>query len=443
MNIEEFQAKEMLRDYGIAVPAGAVAASAEQARDLGAELAGERWMVKAQIPAGGRGAGEFAGAGPGEADGGGGKSRSGRFVGDGAKHHRGGIRSAASVDEIHAHAAAMLGGALITAQTDAAGQVVKRVYVEQAVRIERELAIALRIDEGRRRLVVMLFEHGGMGIEDAAATPQTVHTVSIDADGAADQAQLGISLTALDLTAALQDQLRDIIAHLIRLFRERDASSIEINPLAVVDGAVLALDAKMTFDNHALFRQPALRTMQEALDADSQLAALEGFNYIPLGGDIACLAVGAGLAMATLDAVHHGGGRAANFLNVPPDAKVNRILSALQALLARRGARSLLINVFGGGIMRCDAIADAILLARRRQPLKIPATVRLAGTNAALANRRLKESAPEIFLAANLADAAAHAVAASKGGSAARAPASAGSRATKWLGMLGLGRRAV
>ncbi len=407
MHIQEFQAKKLLAGYGVRVPKGEAAATADEARLAGERLAGKttgktasKWVVKAQVYAGGRGQGAFA---------------------DG----RSGVRMAGSVDEVHAHALAMLGQSLVTAQTDADGLPVEQVYVEQALTVERELALSLLVDERNRRLTLLLFERGGVEIEGTAADqPTSMHRLAVHPVHGADAGQLHTEVAKLGLDTPLQNQLEEICAGVIRLFCEKDASLIEINPLAVCGGELVALDAKMTFDKNALFRQPDILAMEMENDSKRghRLAVIDDFNYVPLGGDIACLTVGAGLSMATLDAIRHYHGQPANFLDLPPDAKVNRVVSALSALLDNPRVKSLLVNVFGGGIMRCDTVADAILLINHNQPITLPMTVRLSGTNSELANRRLKESIPGIFLAANLAEAAEAAVAdAETGGKPSRA----------------------
>ena len=408
MNIQEFQAKQLLGTCGINVPAGEVARTADEAREAGRRLPGSKWLVKAQICAGGRGRGRFADS-------------------------TSGISMANSPDEIHACAAAMLGNTLVTAQTGAEGLPVERVYVEQAVNIERELAVSLMVDEKNRRLALLLFACGGSGIEDAAADdPDSVYAIPVSPVSGADADQLHRGVANLMLTKSLQGQLKEIIDKIIRLFCETDASLIEINPLAVSGDDLIAVDAKMTFDNNALFRQRAILEMGDAPAQAHRVASLDGFNYIPLDGDIACLAVGAGLSMATLDAIRHYGGRPANFLDLPPDSRVNRVVGALEVVLSNPNTKSLLVNVFGGGIMRCDTVSDAILLVNHSNPIRIPLAVRLSGTNSELANRRLRESAPAISLVSNLAEAAQSAVAAVERGSAVRAPV-APSWLAKWL----------
>ncbi len=417
MHIQEFQAKKMLSEYGINVPPGEVAHTADAAREAGKRLGGTAWMVKAQISAGGRGRGAFAGK----------QHADGQQTGGQQAEAQGGIRRANSLDEIHTHASAMLGKSLITAQTTAAGLPVTRVYIERAVAVERELALSMVVDERRKCLAVLLFGQGGGNIEgSAAAHPESVHRITVQLKngvGEMNRAQLNSALAALALDESLSRQLSEIISKIVRLFCEKDASLVEINPLAVSNDALsnrslFALDAKMSFDNNALHRQPAISAMESELTRDHRLASIDGFNYIPLDGDIACFAVGAGLSMATLDAIRHYHGTPANFLDLPPDSKVNRVVSALQILLAQPGIKSLMVNVFGGGIMRCDTISDAILLVNHSTPISVPVTARLAGTNAALANRRLFESVPGVFLSTNLGEAARVAVEMAKSGGA-------------------------
>ncbi len=421
MNIEEFQAKKLLSAYGIRVPQGEAASTADEARDAGERLEGSRWMVKAQICAGGRGRGAFV-------------HSDSPVANTPTAADESGIRTARDLDQLRAHAADMLGKSLVTAQTGAEGLPVRRVYVEQALDSAREVALAMRVDERSRRLVLLLFEHGGGDIEDAAAAkPDSVHRISVTLAGGVDADRLRAATAKLGLDESMQNELGEVIAKTAQLFRDKDARLIEINPLAACAGHWFALDAKMAFDNNALFRQQDIRELENARTPGHRLASLDGFNYIPLDGDVACLSVGAGLSMATLDAVRQVGGRPANFLDLPPDSKVNRVVGALEALLANPRAGSLLVNVFGGGIMRCDTISDAILLINHGTPITLPLTVRLAGTNAELANRRLKESIPGVFLAGNLAEAAESAVAAAAPVGTRPRP----SRMAKWRAALG------
>ena len=388
MNLQEFQAKELLNAVGIRVPPGEIVASAGAAREAGRRLPGSKWMVKAQVHAGGRGRGTLPDC-------------------------KSGIRVAHTPDEIHTHADAMLGKVLVTAQTGAGGLPVAQVYVEQAVEVDRELALSVVVDERSRALVVLLFREGGSGIEDTAARdPAALERVAVDPTRGVDAGELEAAVGKLGLSASLQSELTEIVGKAVGLFCDKDASLIEINPLAVSAGGWVALDARMSFDNNALFRQPEILQLEGGVTGDRRLSSLDGFNYLPLDGSVACLSVGAGLSMATLDAVRHYGGRPANFLDLPPDSRVNKVVGALEVLLANRRTQCLLVNVFGGGIMRCDTVADAVLLVNRSSPIRVPMIVRLSGTNSELANRRLKESIPEIRLAANLAEAAECAVAA-------------------------------
>ncbi len=386
MNIQEFQAKQLLHSYGVRIPEGGVASTAEQAEEIGSQLGGCQWMVKAQIHAGGRGEGALVRPGKGS-----------------------GIRVADDLADIRRHANAMLGHRLTTRQTGPEGLAVRQVYVEQSLTIEREMALSMLIDDQNREMRLLLSRIGGVDIEALTARmPESVYYLSVSLVGGVDETALERVLDQFELGEPIKSRLQETIARVVRLFIDKDASLVEINPLAIVDKEVVALDAKIAFDNNALFRQPENRHLESEGERQGsrRQASLDGFNYIPLDGDIGCVTVGAGLSMAVLDAIHHCGGCPANFLDIPPDSKVNRVRSALELLLSQTGVNSVLVNVFGGGIMRCDTVCDALLLVNKSNPIKIPLIIRLLGTNADLANRRLRESMPSLLFATNMAEAA-------------------------------------
>ncbi len=396
MHIHEYQAKQLLAKYGVPVPDGGVASTVDEATRIARDMGGGAWMIKAQIHAGGR--------------------RSGHF--DGAPQGEGGVRLANSITDVEKHAGEMLGHALITSQTRPSGSDVERVYVERACDVASELYLGMLVDRHTSRVTLVASAAGGVNIESIAKEhPESVIKRAIDPNEglATDTAQELAS--ELALKGGQAEAAVGVIQTLYQIFTELDASLIEINPLAVTaTGEVMALDATLTFDDNALFRHPDIQALRD--DAELQLGELEaaqhGINYVKLDGNIGCLASGAGTALATLDAVHLFGGEPANFLDVPPVAQVGRVKDALRLLLSDPGVASILVNVFGGGIMRCDTIADAIIMANRETPLKVPLIARLAGTNATFAIRRLKDAGPDIVFASDLADAADKAVTAAK-----------------------------
>ncbi|WP_424946422.1 ADP-forming succinate--CoA ligase subunit beta [Candidatus Spongiihabitans sp.] len=391
MNLYEYQGKRLLAGYGIAIPKGEIAITPEQAGEVGNRLGGEQWMVKAQIRSGGRGEGRIEG-----------------------NQLTSGVHKADSITSIRRFTNDMLGNKLITRQTGTEGASVDRVYIEQALVSGKELSMAMLVDAKVKKVVLLYSDKGGTNIESVAARhPDSIHTLEIDWPQGAPPPQLESMVKNLDLEAALAEKAKQVVNNMYKLFIERDASLVEINPLVVVGDDLVALDAKIAMDENAMFRQQDNQYLEQdnyRLDGRLQ-ASRDGFNYFKLDGNIGCLAVGAGLSMATIDAIKYLGGEPANFLDLPPDSKVSRSRSAIELVLSSDRINSVLINVFGGGIMRCDTIADAILLVNQSSPITVPLIVRLAGTNAALAIRRLRESMPNIILARNMAEAAEQAVA--------------------------------
>jgi succinyl-CoA synthetase beta subunit len=396
MNLHEYQAKAILRDHGIRVPAGEVAETPGEATAAAERIGGERWMVKAQIAAGGRAEGTFKG-----------------------QELKSGIRAVTNLVNVGTESRSMLGHRLITAQTGADGLPVDRVYIEQAMRVESEIALMLVVDEYNQSLVLLLSAGGGTGIESTLRDdPSAVVRIPVSIDHGPDTSALDDALSRLGLDETGAASLHELVARMVSLAGEMDLTLLEINPAGLAGDEYIVLDAKIIADDNALYRQPGLVALdaQDSTAGNRRRASSDGFNYIRMDGDIACMTVGAGLSMATLDTLMQFGGRPANFLDLPPDSKVNRVTSALELLLGGDGIRCLLINVFGGGIMRCDTVSDALQIINSVHPFRVPVVVRLAGTNADLASRRLRESMPGVVQAHNMADAARVAVQLAKTG---------------------------
>ena len=386
MNLHEYQGKGILSSYGISVPRGEVASTPDQAEKTTSQIGGTHWMVKAQVLAGGRARGHVEG-----------------------NRDMAGIRRAGNPGEVRRISMEFLGNNLITSQTGAQGERIEKVYIEQALEVERELAVAMLVDPHTKRMTLIYTHLGGSDIESVAAQhPGLLRKLEIDKAAGPSAKKIEKAAGELALNAGLSARFGETVNRLFRFFVERDATLVEINPLAVRGDDLLALDAKVSLDENALFRQPENRQLE--LDnkiADGRLrASWDGFNYFRLGGNIGCLTVGAGLAMATLDTIHACGGQPANFLDLPPDSQMSRTRDAIEVILGNPEARVLLINVFGGGIMRCDTIADALLLVKRSASHLPPIVVRLAGTNAELAIRRLREAMPEVVVASDMGEVA-------------------------------------
>ena len=393
MNIHEYQAKELLRRYDVAVPNGCVAFTPEEAAQAARKLGGPIWVVKSQIHAGGRGAGRFAGDPSG----------------------KGGVRVVKSIDEVQANASQMLGATLVTKQTGPAGREVRRLYIEEGCDIARELYLGILIDRATSRITVMASTEGGMEIEEVAAhTPEKILKVAIDpASGIqpfhARRLAFGLGLSGKQVAAATR-----FILSAYRAFTELDASIVEINPLVVTgSGDVIALDAKFNFDDNALFRHPDIEAMRDESEEDpaETEAARHALNYVRLDGNIGCMVNGAGLAMATMDIIKLYGGEPANFLDVGGGATKERVTAAFRLILADPKVEGILVNIFGG-IMRCDVIAEGVIAAARDVDLTVPLVVRLEGTNVELGKTILRDSGLPILSANHLADAAEKVVAA-------------------------------
>jgi succinyl-CoA synthetase beta subunit len=387
MNIHEYQAKQLLAKYGVAVPKGGVAYTADEAVKVAEDLGGPVWVVKSQIHAGGRGAG--------------------RFKDDDSD--KGGVRVVKSVDEVRENVAGMLHKILVTKQTGEEGKEVKRVYIEEGCDIARELYLGILIDRATSRVTIMASTEGGMEIEEVAeATPEKILRIDIDpATGIQPfhtrQIAFGLGLEGDQIKAASR-----FLLAMYEAFTELDASIVEINPLVVTgSGDVFALDAKMNFDDNALFRHKDVAELRDEDEEDpTELeAAKHDLNYITLDGSIGCMVNGAGLAMATMDIIKLYGGSPANFLDVGGGATKERVTTAFKLILSDPNVESILVNIFGG-IMRCDVIAEGVVAAAREVSLDVPLVVRLAGTNVELGKKILEDSGLPIVSADNLADAA-------------------------------------
>ena len=387
MNIHEYQAKSLLKKFGVAVPNGGIAYTPDEAIQAAKELPGPVWVVKSQIHAGGRGAGRFKDGDP----------------------DKGGVRLAKSIAEVSAHATAMLGRTLVTKQTGEAGKEVKRVYIEDGCDIAREIYLSILMDRVTSRITVMASTEGGMDIEEVAEkTPEKIIKVAIDpvfgmGGFYARQIAFGLGLEGKQIPSAVK-----LLTSMYKAFTELDASLIEVNPLVVTgSGDVIALDAKMNFDDNALYRHPEIAEMRDEDEEDpTELeASKHELNYIKLDGSIGCMVNGAGLAMATMDIIKLYGAEPANFLDVGGGATKDRVTTAFKIILSDPNVEGILVNIFGG-IMRCDVIAEGVVAAAREVSLQVPLVVRLEGTNVDLGKKILSESGLTIIAADNLADAA-------------------------------------
>lgn len=378
MNLHEYQSKALFADFGIPVPEGRIAATAEQAVAAAEALGGELWVVKAQVHAGGRG-------------------------------KAGGVKLARSTDEVAQHAEAMLGTQLVTHQSGPEGLPIDTVYVEQGSSIDRELYLSLLVDRDSERVVIMASAAGGMDIEQVAEeTPEQILTAALHpAAGLCDYQAREIGF-GLGLNKQQQRELGDILAKLVKLFHDCDASLVEINPLITTgEGNVVALDAKINVEDNALFRQKAIEELRDEAQEDEKEreARDHDLNYVSLDGNIACMVNGAGLAMATMDLIKLHGGEPANFLDVGGGATAERVTEAFKIILANEKVEAILVNIFGG-IVRCDLIAEGIIAAVRDVGVEVPVVVRLEGTNVKRGRQLLADNDLPITAADDLTDAA-------------------------------------
>jgi malate-CoA ligase subunit beta len=382
MDIHEYQAKELLANFGVPVPRGNVAYTPDQAVYCAREIGGNRWVIKAQIHSGGRG-------------------------------QAGGVRICTSEHEVHAAAADLLGRTLVTKQTGPKGKLVQRLYIEAAVPIARELYVGFVLDRRAERVCVLATAEGGMEIEDIAAQrPESLVREVIEPAVGMQAFQARELCFGLGLDATQVPDATRAILGAYRAFRDLDATMVEINPLAVTqDGRVLALDAKMQFDDNALFRRPNVRELRDYTEEDPREAEASkyGLNYVGLSGEIGCIVNGAGLAMATMDMIKLAGAEPANFLDVGGGASPERVAAAFRLVLSDPQVKVVLVNIFAG-INRCDWVAQGVVQAARELGLNVPIIARLAGTNVDEGRRILKQSGLAITTADSLAEAGAKAV---------------------------------
>jgi len=385
VKIHEYQAKEILRDHGVPIPNGGVVGTPAEAKELAFRLGGKA-VVKVQIHAGGRG-------------------------------KAGGVRRVGSPEEAEQAAFDLLGRSLVTHQTGPEGALVEKVLVEEGVSITRELYVGAVVDRHAASLVIMASEAGGMEIEEVAARfPEKVLKVQVD-PASGFQPFHGRKLAyGLGLPAPLIKPASELIGNLYEVFEAKDCSLAEINPLVVTeDGRLLALDAKLTFDDNALFRHPELHALRDP-NQESSLeveASRYGLSYIKLGGDVGCMVNGAGLAMATMDIIKLHGGEPANFLDVGGGASAEQIENAFRILISDRAVRAVFINIFGG-ILRCDRLAEGIIQAVKKLDVKVPVIIRMEGTNVEQGRRMLQESGLNFITASDMADGARRSVEAAR-----------------------------
>ncbi|MFY9332854.1 MAG: ADP-forming succinate--CoA ligase subunit beta [Porticoccaceae bacterium] len=387
MNLHEYQGKQLFAEYGLPVSTGVAAKTVEEAVAAADTIGGDRWVVKAQVHAGGRG-------------------------------KAGGVKLVSSKAEIEAFAKQWLGKNLVTYQTDAKGQPVSRILVETCTDIAKELYLGAVVDRGTRRIVFMASTEGGVEIEKVAEeTPEKILKAIIDPVTGAQPYQARELAFKLGLEGVQIKQFVTIFLGLAKLFKERDLALLEINPLVITsEGNLHCLDAKIVIDGNAMYRQPTLKAMHDPSQEDAREAHAAAFelNYVALDGNIGCMVNGAGLAMGTMDIVQLHGGAPANFLDVGGGATKERVVEAFKIILSDENVKAVLINIFGG-IVRCDLIADGVIGAVAEVGVKVPVVVRLEGNNAELGTKKLAESGLDIIAAISLTDAAQQVVKAAEG----------------------------
>ena len=384
MKIHEYQAKEVLRKFGVPTPRGVPCFSVDEAVKAAQSIPGKVWVVKAQIHAGGRGKG-------------------------------GGVKLAKSPDEVKAFAGQILGMQLKTHQTGPEGQKVRRLLIEEGADIKKELYVGMVVDRVTQKVCLMASSEGGMDIEEVAAhAPEKIHKVFVDPETGLKDAEADAVAAKIGIPAASVAQARTVLQALYKAFWDTDASLAEINPLVLTgDGRVVALDAKINFDSNALFRHPdlvALRDLDEEDAAEIEASKFD-LSYISLDGNIGCLVNGAGLAMATMDTIKLYGAEPANFLDVGGGATAEKVTEAFKIMLKNPKVKGILVNIFGG-IMQCDTIATGVVAAAREVHLSVPLVVRMKGTNDEMGRKILRDSGLPIISADNMADAAQKIVAA-------------------------------
>jgi len=387
MNLHEYQAKQLFREYGIAVSEGLSASSSNEAEEMALSLNVDKWVVKAQVHAGGRG-------------------------------KAGGVEVVSTIEEVKGFAEKWLGNNLVTFQTDEKGQPVNEILIETCTNIDQELYLGAVIDRASQRLVVMASTEGGVNIEEVAEkTPEKIFKQEIDPINGPDDSQAKSLSEELGLNELQADQFLNIFNGLVNLFLEKDLSLVEVNPLVITDqGDLICLDAKINVDSNALYRQEEVENLRDPSQEDPReaRAAEWDLSYVALDGNIGCMVNGAGLAMGTMDIIKLHGGEPANFLDVGGTADSKRVAEAFKIILSDENVKTVLINIFGG-IVRCDVIADGIVDALTVMGVEVPVVVRLEGNSADKGIKILDECALNIIPAANLEEAASLAVKASKG----------------------------
>ena len=386
MKIHEYQGKDILRNFGVPVPRGIPAFTVQEAVEAAQKLGGPVWVVKAQIHAGGRGKG-------------------------------GGVKLARSIDEVRKLAGEILGMQLVTHQTGATGQKVRRLLIEDGADVERELYLSLLVDRSVGRVAFVVSTEGGMDIEGVAHdTPEKIHTDYVDPAAGLTEAQGRKLAASIGVPEASQSQAVDVLQKLYKVYMETDASLVEINPLILEgNGNIKALDAKFNFDSNALFRHPEIVALRDLDEEDAAEVEASKFDlaYISLDGNIGCLVNGAGLAMATMDTIKLFGGEPANFLDVGGGATPEKVTEAFKIMLKNKNVEAILVNIFGG-IMKCDTIATGVIAACKAVNLQVPLVVRMKGTNEVEGKKLLADSGLPIISADTMADAAQKVVAAVK-----------------------------
>ncbi|WP_029074943.1 ADP-forming succinate--CoA ligase subunit beta [Kaistia adipata] len=388
MNIHEYQAKAVLKEFGAPVSRGIAIFTPEEAEAAAKELGGPLWVVKSQIHAGGRGKGKFKEAAAGE---------------------KGGVRLAKSIDEVKAFAAQMLGNTLVTIQTGPEGKQVNRLYIEDGSDIEKEFYLSILVDRETSRISFVVSTEGGMDIEEVAhSTPEKIKSFSVDpATGIMPHHGLTVA-KALGLSGALAKQANDVVTKLYTAFVAKDMEMLEVNPLIVTtDGNLKVLDAKVSFDSNSLYRQPAMLALRDETEEDAKEIEASKYDlaYIALDGSIGCMVNGAGLAMATLDIIQLYGESPANFLDVGGGASEEKVTAAFKIITSDPKVKGILVNIFGG-IMKCDVIARGVIAAVKAVGLQVPLVVRLEGTNVELGKQIIRESGLNVIPADDLDDAA-------------------------------------
>ena len=386
MNIHEYQAKELLEKYDVTVPKGIAAMSVDEAVKAAESMDTDLYVVKAQIHAGGRGAGHFTDNPEG----------------------KGGVRLCKTVEEVKAAAEAMYGKTLVTKQTGPEGKDVQRLYVTDGVEIEKEYYCSLLLDRATSKITFMVSTEGGMDIEEVAEThPEKITKLAIDPVGGITDADAEKLVDALELSGKAKESAIPFFKNLYKCYMELDASIVEINPMIVSGDEVMALDAKFNFDPNALFRHPEIAALRDESEEDEneKIAADNDLSYVRLDGNIGCMVNGAGLAMATMDIIKLKGGEPANFLDVGGGATAERVTTAFKIILSDPSVEGILVNIFGG-IMKCDVIAEGVIAAAKEVDLSVPLVVRLEGTNVEKGKELMANSGLPIISADNLADAA-------------------------------------